>query len=185
MDGYYEENMARRRDRDGGADGRNYSGEMVRYTGRTSGNGWRDIGEIFGDFFEGFRDERYSRNQPRTRSGRFKRMRFSQDMESEKETIGRHIARRLDREDIKDLVIKEASSLIKKASEDKVYEVIKEYCELCMAMCAYIEDVPGDVEEQATEEAIEGYERMFSTDDRDGDYEYDQYGRRSRRRYRR
>ena len=182
----YSESMGRR-DSSNYDGGRNYS--MVRF-GRE--NPWSSVMDFLESFFDEYderpdradRFDRYSRNQPRTSTGRFRRMRFSRDTEQEKESIGRYIGRSMSNEDIKDLVIKEASSVIKKISEDKVFEALKEFCELSMAMHAYCENVPEDIKHQASEEAIEGYERMFE-DGRNDEYEYDQYERRSRRRGRR
>ena len=78
-----------------------------------------------------------------------------------KEKIGEAIGYELDDEEIKCLIVKEAASLIKKISECEPYEAIKEFNELCMAMKGYSENQPEELEEQAKQEAISGYARMF------------------------
>lgn len=78
-----------------------------------------------------------------------------------KERIGQVVGHELDDEEIKCLIIKEAASLIKKISECEDYEALKEFNELCMAMKGYSENLPEELEEQAKEEAISGYARMF------------------------
>ena len=90
------------------------------------------------------------------------KMRYSSEANEAKERIGEMIGHELDEGEIKCLIIKEASSLIKKLSESEDYGAVKEFNELCMVMKAYSNMLPEDVEERAKEEAISGYSRMFS-----------------------
>lgn len=100
----------------------------------------------------GMINERYSRM----------RMRYASKANEAKKRIGEIIGHELDEGEIKCLIIKEASSLIKKLTESEDYGAVKEFNELCMAMKAYSNMLPEDVEERAKEEAISGYSRMFS-----------------------
>ena len=55
----------------------------------------------------------------------------------------------------------EAASVIKRICKDEPFEVFKEFAEMCIAMKAYAEHFPADLEEQAKEEAIGKYVDMF------------------------
>lgn len=106
--------------------------------------------------------ERYSgRDDSSYRSRRRSRYASEERIHEAKERIGQVVGRELDDEEIKCLIIKEAASLIKKISECEDYEALKEFNELCMAMKGYAENLPEELEEQAKEEAISGYARMF------------------------
>ena len=102
--------------------------------------------------------ERY-RGQPRTSSGRFKRMRYSheRDCEMDKEEIGSMLAHTHGREWMIEKAIKEASEFIAAASKEDEYEMFKEFCELCVIMKGFAEFVPAELEEQACEKALSYY----------------------------
>ena len=191
MDGNYNENNMN------GNEMRNASGNdggMMRYgnTGmsnrraRHSGEEgpWEVIAEMVAPFINHYdgEDVRYSRNQPRTSTGRFKRMRYSHELEGEKEEVAMQLAREFGREELLDKAIKEASELIKCASENKTYEVLREFSELCIVVKAFAEFVPEDLEEQACEEALDYYARKAGRSDENP---LEEYARRGRRRYRR
>ena len=105
--------------------------------------------------------DRDSGRESSYRSRRRSRYASEDKMHEAKERIGEIVGHELDDEEIKCLIIKEAASLIKKISECEDYEALKEFNELCMAMKGYSENLPEELEEQAKEEAISGYARMF------------------------
>lgn len=187
MDGNYNENSTGSMNNGGSNRGSN---DMMRYSGRlrhsSEGEGpWEVVAEMIAPFINRYdRDEeaRYSRREPRTSTGRFKQMRFSREMESDKDEVAAMLAREYGREELLDKAIKEASELIKCASENKEYEVLREFSELCIVVKAFAEFVPEDLEEQACEEAVEYYGRKVGRSD---DNPLEEYARRGRRRYRR
>ena len=103
----------------------------------------------------------FYRGQPRTASGRFKRMRFSQEMEHEKEKIAPELAEMYGFDHLKECAIKEASELIKAATEGDEYAMFKEFAELCVIMKALEEEMPEGLPESAGVEAIEYYKRKI------------------------
>lgn len=187
MDGNYNEGSTNGMSTGGSGSGNN---GMMRYGGRSRHSSaeegpWEVVAEMIAPFINRYdKDEeaRYSRRQPRTSTGRFKRMRFSREMEDDKEEIASMLAREYGREELLDKAIKEASELIKCASENKEYEVLREFSELCIVVKAFAEFLPEDLEEQACEEAVEYYERKVGRSD---DNPLEEYARRGRRRYRR
>ena len=109
-------------------------------------------------------DYDYDRDSGRDSSYRSRRRsRYSSEdrIHEAKERIGEVLGHELDDEEIKSLIVKEAASLIKKISECEPYEAMKEFEELCMVMKGYSENHPEELEEQAKQEAISGYARMF------------------------
>lgn len=103
----------------------------------------------------------FYRGQPRTASGRFKRMRFSQEMEHEKEMIAPELAEMYGFDNLKECAIKEASELIKAATEGDEYAMFKEFAELCVIMKALEEEMPEGLPESAGVEAVEYYKRKI------------------------
>lgn len=175
---------------------------MTRYgdsTMRTAheGNNWDGAGEMLDRFkADGIEMHRYGnepgghsysryRGQPRTASGRFRRMRFSHELEKEKEELAPVLAEMYGYDHLKDCAIKEASEVIKAATEGDEYAMLKEFSELCVIMKAFAELIPEDIEERAAEEAVEYYSRKAEH----AHYGHEQHPfgdfmRRSRRRYR-
>lgn len=122
------------------------------------------------------------RGQPRTASGRFKRMRFSQEMEHEKEQLAPVLAEVYGYDHLKECAIKEASELIKAATEGDEYTMVKEFSELCVIMKAFSELLPESIEERAGEEAVNYYKRkMEFAHFGHEQHPFDEYMRRSRR----
>ena len=91
-----------------------------------------------------------------------------EEMDSAKERLGMMLGRTLSEDDIKCLICKEAASIIKRICKDESFEAMKEFSELCIAMKAYSELLPEDLEIQAKEEAISKYMEMFSHRERYG-----------------
>lgn len=168
---------------------------------------WMIVAEIFGG--DDREMSRY-RGQPRTSSGRFKRMRFSETFSDDKERLAGMIADECEPEEIIEKVIKEASEVITAASSEKIYDMFKEFAELAILICAFAENLPEEMVNAAGDEAIEYWQRKFAHRSRyghssmrysDGDYseemrrmyrsrrddDYDNpltgYSRRSYRRY--
>ena len=104
----------------------------------------------------------YYRGQPRTASGRFRRMRYAAEYESRKDEVAEALAEEWRPEDLAECAVKEASELIKAAAEKKNFEMFKEFAELCIIMKALGEFLPEGIEDAATEEAITYYERKTS-----------------------
>lgn len=125
------------------------------------------------------------RGQPRTATGRFKRMRFSHELEREKEMLAPELAEAYGYDELKECAIKEASELIKAATEGDEYAMFKEFGELCVIMKALEEDAPEGLPESAAEEAVEYYSRKVEHV-RCGHekHPFNEFMRRSRRRYR-
>ena len=159
------------------------------------GNGW-DHAEGMMERFDadGIEMHRYGneshgysrfRGQPRTASGRFKRMRFSQELEREKEMLAPELAEAYGFDELKECAIKEASELIKAATVGDEYAMFKEFGELCVIMKALEEEAPEGLPESAAEEAVEYYSRKVEHS-RCGreKHPFGDYMRRSRRRYR-
>ena len=191
MDGNYNENNPNNLD---SSNRSGNDGGMMRYGNSAMGSRrvrhageegpWEVIAEMVAPFIDRYdgEDVRYSRNQPRTSTGRFKRMRYAHELEGEKEEVAMQLAREFEREELLDKAIKEASELIKCASENKPYEVLREFSELCIVVKAFAEFVPEDLEEQACEEALDYYARKVG---RSEENPLEEYARRGRRRYRR
>lgn len=98
------------------------------------------------------------RGQPRTSSGRFKKVRYGHDVtEMDKEEIGATLAHMHSQEWMIEKAIEEASEFIKAATKRDEYEMFKEFCELCVLMKGVAEFVPEELEEQACEKALEYY----------------------------
>ena len=97
------------------------------------------------------------RGQPRTASGRFKRMRYGHDCEHVKERIGAELAESHDQDWLIEKAIKEAGEFIKAAADRDEYEMFKEFAELCILMKGVAEFIPEELEEQACEKALEYY----------------------------
>lgn len=145
---------------------------------RHSGEAWNALADFAKKFMEEYYPEdeevrrsynRYAydddfergryRGQPRTSTGRFKRMRYSheRDCEMDKKEIGSILAHTHGREWMIEKAIKEASEFIAAASKEDEYEMFKEFCELCVLMKGFSEFVPAELEEQACEKALSYY----------------------------
>ena len=126
MDGNYNENnmngneMRNASGNDGGMMRYGNSGMSTRHSGEEGP--WEVIAEMVAPFINHYdgEDVRYSRNQPRTSTGRFKRMRYSHELEGEKEEVAMQLAREFGREELLDKAIKEAFELIKCAAKTKL-----------------------------------------------------------------
>ena len=128
--------------------------------------------------------ERY-RGQPRTASGRFKRMRYSHEHEGcelDKAEIGSMLAHTHGRDWMIEKAIKEASEFIAAASKEDEYEMFKEFCELCVLMKGFAEFVPAELEEQACEKALTYYAKK-AEHIRYSNPLLDEYSRRNRMTY--
>ncbi len=99
------------------------------------------------------------RGQPRTASGRFKRVRYGHDYESVKERLGSELAETHGQEWLIEKAIKEAGEFIKAAADQDEYEMFKEFAELCIVMKGVAEFLPEELEEQACEKALEYYSK--------------------------
>ena len=148
--------------------------------------GWDSLGNMtenfagsvrYGNDPGGYSYSRYS-GQPRTASGRFRRMRFSHEMEREKEELAPMLAHSFGYDELKDKAIKEASEIIKAATECDEYAMLKEFAELCIVMKAFAEILPEGMEEAAVEEAIEYYSHKVGKEV----HPFAEYMRRSRSR---
>jgi phosphoribosyl-ATP pyrophosphohydrolase len=167
------------------------SGDMVRYDApheygmkhnrysRADGESpWMVVAEIFGGMGKHGEMSRY-RGQPRTSSGRFKRMRFAETFETDKEQLAAMIAEEYEPEEIAEKIVKEASEVITAASSEKIYDMFKEFAELAIVMCAFAEHLPEEMVNAAGEEALEYWQRKVGHSARyghgmmrysDGDY---------------
>lgn len=148
--------------------------KLNRYSRRAGDSPWMIVAEIF----DGGEMMRY-RGQPRTSSGRFKRMRFSETFSNDKERLAAVIADECEPEEIIEKVIKEASEVITAASSEKIYDMFKEFAELAILICAFAENLPEEMVNAAGDEAIEYWQRKFGHRSRyghssmrysDGDY---------------
>jgi hypothetical protein len=124
-------------------------------------------------------DHSYYRGQPRTASGRFRRMHFAAEYANRKEEVAEALAEEWKPEDLAECAVKEASELIKAATEKKHFEMFKEFAELCIIMKALAEFLPEGIDEAATEEAITYYERK--TGHHRSRNAFEEYDRRSKR----
>lgn len=161
----------------------------MRYAGDNGGNHWETARNMMESFSHPEHRARlmsedgehsYYRGQPRTASGRFRRMRFAAEYESRKDEVAEALAEEWNPEDLTECAIKEASELIKAATEKKHFEMFKEFAELCVIMKALSEFLPDGIEEAATEEAITYYERKTGHRSRNA---FEEYSRCSSRRY--
>lgn len=117
----------------------------------------------------GFNGAMYSDNSSRrSRKGESYSYFSKEEMDSAKERLGVMLGRTLSEDDIKCLICKEAASIIKRICKDEAFEAMKEFSELCIAMKAYSELLPEELEIQAKEEAIGKYMEMFSHRERYG-----------------
>ena len=135
----------------GNSDGQDYGGNY--YSG---GNGSRKG--------QGFM--RY-RGQPRTSTGRFKKVRYSHNafggMEREKEEVGSMLAENFDKDWLLEKAVKEAGEFITAVAKEDEYEMFKEFCELCVLMKGVGEFVPEELEEQACDQAITDYAKKANS----------------------
>lgn len=99
------------------------------------------------------------RGQPRTASGRFRRMRYGHDCESVKERIGGELAESHGKEWLIEKATKEAGEFIKAAADRDEYQMFREFAELCIVMKGVAEFLPEELEEQACEKALEYYSK--------------------------
>lgn len=125
------------------------------------------------------------RGQPRTSSGRFKRVRFGHehDCESMKEKIGCALSESYDQDWLIEKAIKEASEFIQCAAEGDEYEMFKEFAELCILMKAVAEFMPEELEEKACSKALEYYAKKVEGKEYSNPL-LDEYSRVNRSRYR-
>lgn len=133
--------------------------------------------------WEDYMDEaraRY-RGQPRTSSGRFKRVRYSHDEDCRKEDIGEALAEMFGYDYLVEKAIKEASELVTAAAQGKNYEMTKEFSELCIIMKGLASLMPEEVEEEACEEAADYYEKKLKGHDRHGENPLHEHYRRNYR----
>lgn len=158
-----------------GNDGRSYSS-------RRPGEAWTALAEFAKRFMEDYYPEEHMRRvsewdrydnefaryrgQPRTRTGRFKKMRYMrrgrechEDIEQCKEMVGGMLAETYGEDWIIEKAIKEASEFIEAAVKGDDYEMFKEFAELCILMKGAAEFIPEDLEEEACRKALEYYAR--------------------------
>lgn len=147
------------------ADDMQVNGETSRYSGAMySDSGMKSVRRGYNRRFE----HEYESGDYPERGGSYRHQSYGyarhssdQQLDEAKEKIGEALGRRLDENELKCLIVKEAASLIKKLSECEDYEALKEFNELCLAMKGYAYALPEELEIQAKHEAIEGYARMF------------------------
>lgn len=112
------------------------------------------------DWNEG--EHMFYRGQPRTASGRYRRMmRRSRQFEENKEHIADMLAEQCDPESLLDKAIKEAGEFVTYAASGKPFEAMKEFAELAILVCAISEHLPEDLTEAAEMEALDYYERKI------------------------
>lgn len=136
-----------------------FGAKMNRYSHKGE-SPWTVVAEIF-DGSEGAREFSRYRGQPRNSMGRFKRMRFSETFEDDKEYLASTIAEECEPDEILEHATKEASQLITAATSGKVYDMFKEFAELAILVCAFAEHLPEEMVNAAGEEAIEYWQRKF------------------------
>ena len=111
--------------------------KMNRYANRAGESPWMVVAEIFGGMGKhGGEMSRY-RGQPRNSMGRFKRMRFAETFEDDKERIAGMLAEECEPEELAEKIVKEASEVITAASSEKIYDMFKEFAELAIVICAF------------------------------------------------
>lgn len=133
--------------------------KMNRYANRAGESPWMVVAEIFGGMGKhGSEMSRY-RGQPRNSMGRFKRMRFAETFEDDKDRIAGMLAEECEPEELVERIVKEASEVITAASSEKIYDMFKEFAELAIVMCAFAEHLPEEMVNAAGEEALEYWNR--------------------------
>lgn len=138
-----------------------FGAKMNRYANRAGESPWMVVAEIFSGMGKhGGEMSRY-RGQPRNSMGRFKRMRFAETFEDDKEHLASIIAEECEPEELAEKIIKEASEVITAASSEKIYDIFKEFAELAIVICAFAEHLPEEMVNAAGEEAIEYWQRKF------------------------
>ena len=138
-----------------------HDGESTRYSGARYSDSMHDMSENEHHENKMMHHENKGNHDSSYRMRNYSRYSYDEEICKAKERIGEAIGHNLDDEEIKCMIVKEAASLIKKISECKPYEAMKEFEELCMAMKGYSENHPEELEEQAKQEAISGYARML------------------------
>lgn len=144
-----------------------YGMKHNRYSHAAGESPWMVVAEIFGGMGKHGEMSRY-RSQPRTSTGRFKRMRFAETFETDKEHLAVMIAEEYEPEEIAEKIVKEASEVITAASSEKIYDMFKEFAELAIVICAFAEHLPEDMVNAAGEEALEYWSRKVGHSARRG-----------------
>lgn len=159
-----------------------YDPEATEHAHRSYGR----YGDEFGRYEDRMPENSYARyrGQPRTASGRFKRVRYSHGRENDPlmrdgSQIGMMLASGHDQDWLIEKAIGEASEFIHAATKRDEYEMFKEFCELCILMKGVGEYVPEELESQACEKALEYYARKAEGMDYHNPL-LDEYHRRSR-----
>ena len=135
--------------------------KMNRYANRAGESPWMGVAEIFGGMGKhGSEVSRY-RGQPRNAMGQYKRARFSETFEDDKEHLASMIAKECEPEEIAEKIVKEASEVITAASSAKIYDMFKEFAELAILICAIAEHLPEEMVNAAGDEAVEYWQRKF------------------------
>lgn len=152
------------------------SGDMVRYDaphefgmkvnryghsyGRRAGESpWMVVAEIFEG--AGAHEMSRYRGQPRNAMGQYKRARFSETFEDDKEHLASIIAEECEPEELAEKIVKEASEVITAATSRKIYDMFKEFAELAILICAFAENLPDEMVNAAGDEAVEYWQRKF------------------------
>ena len=131
---------------------------------------WEMFAEFSGTLDNRRHDHSYYRGQPRTASGRFRRMmRYSREFEDGKEKVAGELSEIYEPQELLEKAVKEASEFITYATSGKPFEAMKEFAELAILVCAISEHLPEDVTAAAEEEALEYYERKV---ERGGSHHY-------------
>lgn len=148
-----------------------HGGDMYRSRLMHDASGpWEMFAEFSGMIDNRRHDHSYYRGQPRTASGRFRRMmRYSREFEDGKEKIAEELSGMYEPQELLEKAVKEASEFITYATSGKPFEAMKEYAELAILVCAIQEHLPEDVTAAAEEEALEYYERKV---ERGGGHHY-------------
>ena len=140
-----------------------YGMKMNRYGhsyGRRAGETpWMVVAEIFES--PASREMSRYRGQPRNAMGQYKRARFSETFEDDKENLASIIAESCEPDEIAEKIVKEASEVITAATTGKDFEMFKEFAELAILICAFAENLPEEMVNAAGEEAVEYWQRKF------------------------
>ena len=133
-----------------------HDGESTRYSGARYSDSMHDMSENEHHENKMMHHENKGNHDSSYRMRNYSRYSYDEEICKAKERIGEAIGHNLDDEEIKCMIVKEAASLIKKISECKPYEAMKEFEELCMAMKGYSENHPEELEEQAKQGFLAG-----------------------------
>lgn len=178
--GNYAEGMTTHGTRDSYLPHAGENNEMRRMYRSDASSPWEMFAEFSGTLNnrrshtdDDWEDHAYYRGQPRTASGRFRRMmRYSHEFEEGKKRVAGELAEICQPDELLEKAIKEAGEFITYAASGKAFEAMKEFAELAILVCAVAEYLPEDVTEAAEMEALEYYERKVEHGRYSGSHHY-------------